>query len=91
MLNLSFDKEKKRQIILENFNDPTHEFSLARLQEIGSSLNVSFHTFSSLNAGCGDTIRLLIQKKNNLVLLARFASEQQACCLTVAVTNILCC
>ncbi|KLL03153.1 MAG: SUF system FeS assembly protein, NifU family [Mycoplasmataceae bacterium CE_OT135] len=90
MLNLSFDREKKRQIILENFNNPTHEVSLAKLREISNLLNVPFQTFSSLNASCGDTIHLLIQQKKNLVQLVRFASEQQACCLTVAATNILC-
>jgi NifU-like protein involved in Fe-S cluster formation len=90
MSNLSFDKEKKRQIILENFNNPTNEVSLAKLKETSNNLNTSFHTFSSLNASCGDTIHLLIQKKSNFVKLALFASEQQACCLTVAATNILC-
>ncbi|RHZ36409.1 iron-sulfur cluster assembly scaffold protein [endosymbiont GvMRE of Glomus versiforme] len=90
MSNLSFDKEKKRQIILENFSNPTHEVSLVKLKEISNNLKVPFHTFFSLNTGCGDTIHLLIQQKNNFVELAFFASEQQACCLTVAATNILC-
>lgn len=85
-----FDKEKKRQIIIENFSNPTHEVSLAKLQEISSSLKIPLHTFYSLNIGCGDTIHLLIQEKNNLVILTNFANEQQACCLTVAATNILC-
>jgi len=79
MLNLSFEKEKKRQIILENFNNPTCEVSLIKLQEISSNLKISFNTLSSLNTSCGDIIHLLIQKKNNLITLARFASEQQAC------------
>lgn len=90
MLNLSFDKEKGRQIILENFNNPTHKVPLTRLQKISNSLDVPFHIFTSLSTSCGDTIYLLIQKKNNLIELARFASEQQACCLTAATTNILC-
>ena len=90
MSNLIFDKEKKRQIILENSNDPSHEVSLTRLQEISNSLNVPYHTFSSLNNSCGDTIHLLIQQENNLIKLAFFASEKQACCLTVSAVNILC-
>src|SRR6185436_2338621 len=90
MSNLIFDKEKKRQIILENYDDPSHEVSLARLQEISNSLNIPYYTFSSLNNSCGDTVHLLIQQENNLIKLALFASEQQACCLTVAAANILC-
>lgn len=90
MSNLSFDRERKRQIILENFNNPTHEISLSKLREISNNLKTSFHTFSSLNSSCGDTINLLVQKKNSLIELAHFTSEQQACCLTVAATNILC-
>jgi len=90
MSNLIFDKEKKRQIVLENSADPSHEVSLAGLQEISNSLNIPYHTFSSLNNSCGDTVHLLIQKENNLIKLALFASEQQACCLTVAAVNILC-
>lgn len=90
MLNLPFDKEKRRQIILENFNNPTYEISLAKLQEISNNSKTPFYTFSSLISSCGDTIYLLIQKKNNLIELARFSSEQQACYLTVAATNVLC-
>ncbi|CAJ0747053.1 24907_t:CDS:2 [Entrophospora sp. SA101] len=77
MSNLSFDREKKRQMILENFNNPTQEISLAKLQEISNSLNVPFRTFFSLNTSCGDTIHLLIQQKNNLVKLARFAIKTE--------------
>lgn len=91
MLSLLFDKKRKRQIVLENFNNPTHETSLTELQKLGISLDITLYIFSSLSAGCGDTIHLLIQKKNNLIKLARFSSEQQACCLTVAAANILCC
>jgi len=90
MSNLSFDREKKCQIVLENFNNPTHEISLAKLQEISNNLKTPFHTFSSLISSCGDTVNLLIQKKNSLIGLACFASERKACCLTVAAANILC-
>ena len=31
-------KEKRRQIIVENFNQPTHEVSLSKLQEISQVL-----------------------------------------------------
>jgi len=91
MLSLPFDKKKKRQIVLKNFNNPTHEVSLTKLREISSSLNIPLRTFSSLNIGCGDTVHLFIQKKADLIALTRFASEQQACCLTIASANILCC
>jgi len=91
MLNLSFDGEKKRQLVLENFNNPIYKVSLIKLQKFSISLGVDFHTFSSLNSGCGDTIHLLIQRKDNLIEWARFASKQQACCLTIAATNVLCC
>ncbi len=90
MFSLTFNKDKKRQIVLENFNNSTHRTSLVKLQKLSNFLDVSLCTFSSLNAGCGDTVHLLIQKKGNLIKLVRFASEQQACCLTIAATNILC-
>ena len=90
MTNSPFNKKKKRQIILENFNNRTHEVSLVKLQEISNSLSSPYHTFSSLNKNCGDNVHLLIQQENNFVKLALFASEQQACCLTVASTNIFC-
>jgi NifU-like protein involved in Fe-S cluster formation len=90
MFNLPFNKKKKRQIILENFNNPTYEISLTKLQGLSNFLGATFYNSSSLNTNCGDTVSLLIQKKNGLVELVRFASEQQACCLTIAATNILC-
>ena len=88
-------KEKRRQIIVENFNQPTHEVSLSKLQEISQVLKTTFHTFYSSNNSCGDKIKFLIQKtppqeQNSTVELALFASEQQACYLTVATANILC-
>ena len=88
-------KEKRRQIIVENFNQPTHEVSLSKLQEISQVLKTTFHTFYSSNTSCGDKIKFLIQKtppqeQNSTVELALFASEQQACYLTVATANILC-
>jgi NifU-like protein involved in Fe-S cluster formation len=95
MLDLLF-KKKRRQIIIENFNKPTHEVSLVKLQETSQVLKTSFHTFYSLNTNCGDKIKLLIQKttpkqgQNSIIKLALFSSEQQSCCLTVATANILC-
>ena len=89
-------KKKRRQIIIENFNKPTHEVSLIKLQETSQVLKIAFHTFYSLNTSCGDKINLLIQKRtpkqgqNSIVKLALFSSEQQSCCLTTAAANILC-
>ncbi|CAH1763365.1 7809_t:CDS:2 [Entrophospora sp. SA101] len=74
MTNSPFNKKKKRQIILENFNNRTHEVSLARLQEISNSLISPYHTFSGLNKNCGDNVHLLIQQENNFVKLALFAT-----------------
>jgi hypothetical protein len=88
--------KKRRQIIIENFSQPTHEISLIKLKEISQVLKVAFHTFYSSNASCGDRINFLIQKtsdqkgQNSTIKLALFASEQQACYLTVAAANILC-
>ena len=88
-------KIKRRQIIVENFNQPTHEVSLSKLQEISQVLKATFHTFYSSNTSCGDKIKFLIQKtpqqgQISTVELALFASEQQARYLTVATANILC-
>ena len=87
--------KNRRQIITENFNNPTHEVSLTKLQEFSPVLKTAFHTFYSSNTSCGDRIKFLIQKtllpgQNSTVKVALFASEQQACCLTVAAANILC-
>lgn len=64
------------------------------MQEVSEALKVTFHTFHSSNTSCGDRIKLLIlktsQQGQETVKLALFASEQQACFLTVAVANILC-
>jgi len=50
---------------------------------------VPFLTFRSLEEGCGDTIHLLIKKKDDC-LEKCFFSGQQSCLITVAVANILC-
>lgn len=95
MFNLLSSK-KQRQTIIENFSQPTHEIPLIKLKEISQTLKITFHTFYSSNASCGDRINFLIQKvsdqkgQNNTIKLAFFSSEQQACCLTVAAANILC-
>lgn len=90
MHNISFSKDEKRQIIVENFSNPAWEVSLDKLKSMSAELNAPFCTFHSLNINCGDTINLLIKKQDKHVKLAFFASEQQACCLTVAAANILC-
>jgi NifU-like protein involved in Fe-S cluster formation len=50
---------------------------------------VPFLTFRSLEEGCGDTIHLLIKKKDDYLEKCLF-SGQQSCLITVAVANILC-
>ena len=52
--------KKRRQIIIENFSQPTHEISLIKLKEISQVLKVAFHTFYSSNDSCGDRINFLI-------------------------------
>lgn len=80
----------KRQIILENFISPSHQISWEELKKLSQKLGLNYQTLQSLYGSCGDTVYLLLKKQAQVVEIARFASEQQACCLTVAASNLLC-
>jgi len=83
-------QEKKRQIILENFNNPVYQVSLIELKKVSQLHAIPFSCFRSSNNGCGDVVYLLLIPANNSIQLALFASDQQACCLTISSANILC-
>src|SRR4051812_25159897 len=84
-----YSPEQKRKIILNNYNQPGQQVELSELKKISVDLQVPFSTFRSLDAGCGDTIHLLIKKKDNYLEKCLF-SGQQSCLITIATANILC-
>ena len=84
-----YSPEEKRKILLNNFSNPIQQVELVELEKISKSCQVPFATFHSLEAGCGDTIHLLIKKKDNCVEKCLF-SGQQSCLITIATANILC-
>jgi len=84
-----YSPEEKRRIILDNYTHPSKQVELEELKKKSAEWQVSFLTFRSLEEGCGDTIHLLIKKKDNYLEKCLF-SGQQSCLITVAVANILC-
>lgn len=84
-----YSPAEKRKIILDNYNHPTKQVELAKLEEISISCQVPFATFRSLDRGCGDILHLLINQKDGYVKEC-FFSGQQSCLITVAAANILC-
>ncbi|RHZ35463.1 iron-sulfur cluster assembly scaffold protein [endosymbiont GvMRE of Glomus versiforme] len=82
-----YSPEEKRKIILDNYNNPSKQVELEELKEKSIDWQVSFVTFRGLDASCGDTIYLLIKKKDNFLIKLLF-SGQRSCLITVAVTNI---
>ena len=84
-----YSPEQKRKIILDNYSHPIQQIDLEKLKKKSADWQVPFATFRSLEAGCGDTIHLLIKKKDNYVEKSLF-SGQQSCLITVAAANILC-
>jgi len=84
-----YSPEKKRKIVLNNYSHPSQQVELAKLKKISTDLQISFSTFRSLNAGCGDILHLLLKKKDNYLEKCLF-SGQQSCLITIAVANILC-
>jgi len=84
-----YSPEQKRKIILNNYSQPSHQVELTELKKLSAEWQVPFATFRSLEAGCGDIIHLLINKKNNYLEECLF-SGQQSCLITVDVANILC-
>jgi len=84
-----YSPEKKRKIILNNYSCPTQQVELTELKKNGDDLQISFSTFRSLDAGCGDILHLLLKKKDNYLEKCLF-SGQQSCLITIAVANILC-
>ena len=84
-----YSPEEKRKIILDNYSRPSKQVELEELKKKSEEWQVPFATFHSLEAGCGDTIHLLIKEKDNYVEKCLF-SGQQSCLITVAVANMLC-
>lgn len=84
---MSFNQEEKRKIIIENFNNPVKQISLVELKKKANNSQLFF--FRSLG-NCGDIIYLFVETENNFIKKIFFATDGQACYLTVASANIFC-
>jgi NifU-like protein involved in Fe-S cluster formation len=81
--------KEKRKIILDNYSHSSKQIGLEELKKKSADWQTPFTTFNSLEAGCGDTIHLLIKKKDNYLEKCLF-SGQKSCLITVSAANILC-
>lgn len=81
--------DDRRKFIISNFSDKKRILDISQIKERSNVLGYDFFHIEGSKIGCGDSISFLVKRENNLIKEI-FFSDQDACIISIAATNIIC-